>query len=111
MDLGDLSKPLGQRRPKIMEQRPNPPPPTSFEIDERKLRAALPPVESSAADDARVLGSIACVVLMVLGVLVCLVDVFFHFLSSAMLFALALTIAGLWLLQRFLLPDEGGRIK
>src|SRR5688572_5258056 len=31
------------RRPKILERRPDPPPPTSFEIDDEKLRRATEP--------------------------------------------------------------------
>jgi hypothetical protein len=44
---------LGQgRRPKIMERRPDPPQ-TSFDIDEEKLRRALPAPVSSTAEDLK----------------------------------------------------------
>lgn len=39
----DWSKPLGQRRPKVMERMPDPPPLTCFEVDEAKLRQATEP--------------------------------------------------------------------
>lgn len=47
----DMSKPLGQRRPKILERMPEPPRPSkgdAFKIDEGKLRSALPPPEDTS---------------------------------------------------------------
>lgn len=51
----DFSKPLGKRRPKVMERMPDPPPLPYFEIDENKLNSALPAPESesSAWEDLR----------------------------------------------------------
>lgn len=37
----DFSKPLGQRRPKVMERMPDPPAPKGFEVDEEKLREGI----------------------------------------------------------------------
>jgi len=62
----DWSKPLGQRRPKIMERMPNLPPPKTFEIDEDKLRSALPPPVSSGWEDFKVLAMILGTLLLVL---------------------------------------------
>jgi len=62
----DWSKPLGQRRPKVMERMPDPPPRMAFEIDEDKLRSALPPPVSSGWEDFKVLTMILGTLLLVL---------------------------------------------
>lgn len=101
----DWSKPLGQRRPKVMERMPNPPSPTSFAIDEAKMRSALPPKTSTLGEDLRVLGAFASIGLISLCVLALIADFFLHFMSGGMFFVLVLFMAGLWLVQRWLLPD------
>jgi hypothetical protein len=66
----DWSKPLGQRRPKVMERMPDPPPPakgSAFDVDTDKLRNALPPPVSSAEDDLKVLGMVFGTAFLVLG--------------------------------------------
>lgn len=46
MWMDDFSKPLWQRRPKIMERMPEPPRGNAFEIDEEKLRQATEPTDA-----------------------------------------------------------------
>lgn len=48
-----LGHPQYRPRPKIMERRPDPPPLTTFAVDEGKLRSVLPPPESFGLMDLR----------------------------------------------------------
>lgn len=76
-----------------------------FVIDEKKLRSALPPPVSSAAEDARVLCSIGAVALLIIGIVVLVVGAFMG-VSRVLVIGIALVMALLWLLARRLLPDE-----
>lgn len=62
-------RPGDQPRPKVMERMPDPPPPAkgdAFEIDEKKLRSALPVPDSDWWTDVKVLGAIFGVGLFVI---------------------------------------------
>lgn len=101
--IGKARLPGEPRRPKILERRPDPSPVTSFEIEEDKLRSALPPPTSSVRDDIWALTVFGSGAALFLIVIVLILNVFFRFLPAPALAALIFFGAGLFGLATWLL--------